>query len=104
MRWMDSLPVNIRDKCIVRVERLEEAGEALREPESKRVADGVFQLAFRAHGTEYAILYFFYDKQAVIVHGCAVASRVEDNDLALAVDRKVRFCRQPGCHTYGEED
>ncbi len=101
---MDSLPANIQDKCIVRVERLEDAGEALSEPECKLVADGVFQLSFRAHGTEYAILYFFHNEQAVIVHGCAVASRVADNDLALALDRKVRFCRQPGCHTYGEED
>lgn len=104
LRWVESLPAAAQDKCIVRVEWLEEAGDALCDSECAEIRGGVHQLSFRSNDVEYAILYFFNNKEAVIVHGCTAASRIADAELAIALDRKLLFSLQPNRHTYREEE
>jgi len=100
LQWVDSLPPAAQLKCIVRVERLEAAGPALSDARCSHVADGIRQLSFRCDGVEYAILYFFHKQKAVIVHGCMVSSRLANSDFALAGNRKLLFCDEPGHHTF----
>jgi len=104
LEWMDSLPVDAQHKCIIRVEQLEEFGLAVAAPESKSLTDGICQLRFVAGGTEYAILCFFYDQSAVVVHACSTRLGVAPEDVAIAVERKERFCERPERHTYSEEE
>ncbi len=103
LHWVDSLPAKLQNKCIVRIEWLEQAGAELAAIESTPVADGILRLPLRADGTEYAILYFFYHDKAIILHGCTSDTAVPAADLAMALDRKTRFCACPGPHTYEEE-
>jgi phage-related protein len=103
-RWMDSLPPAAQAKCIIRIERLEEARAASSDAGGSRAGDGICQLLFRSDATEYAILYFLHNQQAVIVHGCVVSSRLAKGDLALSVERRVLFCDQPSRHTYREDE
>jgi hypothetical protein len=102
--WMDLLPMAAQDRCIVRIERLEEIGEAIAESECKQVGNGVHQIVFRSGGSDYAILFFFHNSVAVILHGCPALSLVGADDLAAAVERKRLFCGGPDGHTYREEE
>jgi len=101
--WMDGLPRKARDKCIVRVERLAEMGYELRRPEADFLRDGIYELRAALGGTQYRILYFFNEKQAVISHGL-IKRRLEvpSKEIDLAVKRKARFALNPLKYTYFE--
>ena len=45
--WLDDLPTKVRDKFMIRVERLEECGSELRRPEADSLRDGILELRVR---------------------------------------------------------
>lgn len=100
--WMDQLQVKVRDKCIVRIERLAELGHELRRPESDLLRDGIYELRVR-HGTgQYRILYFFHEGRAVLSHGCTKEDTVPPIEIDRAIANKLRFGKDPNKHTYKE--
>ena len=102
LKWLDSLPPKVQDKCIVRVERLAEMGHELRRPEADHLEDGVYELRASYQGVHYRILYFFHGKVAVISHGLVKEKAVPERELRLAVRRRALHAADPETHTYRE--
>lgn len=102
--WLDTLQPKAQDKCLVKIERLQELGHELRRPEADLLRDGIYELRVGLQGINYRILYFFHGKvAAVLAHGLVKERAVPSRDIDEAVKRKQRFERDPGTHTYQEE-
>lgn len=56
LEWMDGLPDKVRDKCRVRIERLQELGFELRRPEADLLRDGIYELRVSLRRVNYRIL------------------------------------------------
>jgi len=101
--WLDSLPPKVRVKCRLRIERLRELGHELRRPEADYLRDGIYELRIRRRHVNYRILYFFHGNiAAVLSHGLVKERRVPSKDINKAIERKVKFERNPQEHTWEE--
>jgi phage-related protein len=99
--WLDQIPNKAKDKCLIRIERLEELGYDLRRPEADYLRDGIYELRTRVGTVNYRILYFFFKQEAVILsHGLTKENDVPDKEIDLAVVRKKKFEKNPKMHTY----
>lgn len=102
--WMDTLHPKAQDKCIVKIERLEEMGHELRRPEADYLRDKIYELRAALQGIQYRILYFFHNKLGVISHGLIkTGDEVPPKDIDLAVARKEKYEQNPLKHIYGGE-
>ncbi|MCG2773434.1 MAG: type II toxin-antitoxin system RelE/ParE family toxin [Desulfobacterales bacterium] len=98
------MPEKVQDKCLVKIQRLEEQGYELRRPEADSLRDGIHELRVAFRRMQYRMLYFFHGQQAIISHGLKKESVVPSKEIDLAVERKARFENDPVKHTYGEND
>ena len=104
LEWLDTLPVKIQDKCVVRIERLRELGHELRRPEADLLQNGIYELRIGRKGMNYRILYFFHGRMAaVLAHGLVKEREVPAKDIQAALERKRLFEQDPHRHTYREE-
>ncbi|MBI4764989.1 MAG: type II toxin-antitoxin system RelE/ParE family toxin [Deltaproteobacteria bacterium] len=103
VNWMDDLPSKVQDKCIVKIERLEEMGYELRRPEADLLRDEIYELRIAHRSIQYRILYFFHANKAIISHGLKKEREVPDKDIELAVKRLEMFKLNPQLHTYEEQ-
>jgi phage-related protein len=102
IKWLDRLPEKVQQKCLVKIQRLEEKGYELRRPEADTLRDGIHELRVVFRGMQFRMLYFFHKQQAVISHGLQKESVVPPKEIDLAVERKSRFESDPMKYTYGE--
>lgn len=102
IEWLDKLPSKIQDKCIIKIQRLEEMGYELHRPEADILRDGIHELRVAYRGIQYRMLYFFHGKQAVISHGLKKGSVVPPKDIDIAIKRRAKFESNPMKHTYRE--
>lgn len=65
--FMDSLDLKSRAKLSGFISILEEKGNAMREPYSKHLIDGIFKLRCQMGSDNYRILYFFYYKGEIVL-------------------------------------
>ena len=101
--WLDTLPSKAQDKCRVKIERLRDLGHELRRPEADLLRDGIYELRVGLQGINYRILYLFHGKvAAVLAHSLVKERVVPPREIDQAVERKRRFERDPGAHTYEE--
>lgn len=101
--WLAGVPPKVRDKFIVRVERLAECGSALRRPEADILRDGIYELRVRHMRINYRILYFFRGQRAVLCHGLTKGQEVVDQDIQRARQRRDVFAGDPEKYTFTEE-
>jgi phage-related protein len=91
-------------KCLVRVERLEQAGHELRRPEADVLRDGIYELRAKEGTVQYRILYFFHGRTAAVLAHCLTKEdRVPDADIKRALQRKRQFESDPSAHTHVQE-
>ena len=102
LEWLHSLPETVRDRFIVRIERLAALGSALRRPEADFLRDGICELRVRHRRINYRMLYFFSEQQAVLSHGLLKESDVPDQEIRRALARRAAFAQDAERHTYGE--
>jgi phage-related protein len=100
--WLDRQDRKVQDKCLVKIERLEECGHDLRRPEADYLRDGVYELRVRHRSVNYRVLYFFHDQSAVVSHGLTKEDIVPDREIDLAMSRNALFGQDPERHTYKE--
>ena len=100
--WLDALNTKVRDKCIVRIERLAQLGHELRRPEADFLRDDIHELRVRSGNVHYRILYFFHDGRAILSHGCSKEDVVPPTEIDRAIANRVRFAKNPTQHTYEE--
>lgn len=90
-------------KCMVRVERLEEAGHELRRPEADILRDGIYELRAKQGRVQYRILYFFHGQNvAILAHSLTKERDVRAVDVDRALKRKKLFEGNPREHTHEE--
>ena len=102
LKWLDEQPEKAQNKCIVRIERLEEMGHELRRPEADFLRDAIYELRASLQGIHYRMLYFFYEKIAVLSHGLTKEKEVPPKEIDKAIERKGRFEKNPQKYTYRE--
>lgn len=103
--WLDGLVPKARDKCLVRLERLEELGQDLRRPEADYLGDHISELRAKHLGINYRMLYFFQGTKVVVVsHGFSKqASRVPKLEIDKAIHRMTAFHGAPTKHSFRPE-
>jgi len=104
IEWLDKLPPKVQDKCLVKIQRLQEKGYELHRPEADTLRDGIHELRVAFRGMQYRMLYFFHGPQAIISHGLHKESVVPSPQIDLAIERRARFESDPMKHTYREND
>jgi phage-related protein len=99
--WLDGLPPKALQKCLARLERLEQLGHQLRRPEADYLRDDIYELRASYQGVHYRMLYFFYKQAAVVLtHGLTKEQAVPPRDIALAIRRKHLFEANPNAHSF----
>ncbi len=102
LTWLDQQGKKVQDKCLVKIERLEELGLELRRPEADYLRDDIYELRVRYRTVNYRMLYFFTQGIAVISHGLVKEGAVPERDICLALSNKAMFEHHPEAHTYKE--
>ena len=101
VRWLDDLHSKARQKCLVRLERLEAMGHELRRPEADYLRNDIYELRASHQGVHYRMLYFFHGTAAIIVsHGLIKEREVPPREIDLAIRRKGQFEASPKRHAY----
>jgi len=100
--WLDGLEEKARNKCLVRLQRLEQLGHELRRPEADILRDGIHELRARHRRVNYRMLYFFHGQEMVIVSHCIIKqqAQVPPREIDLAISRRQSFDRNPDQHTF----
>lgn len=65
--FLQSLNIKMRAKMVRTIELLEKNGNQLREPESKLIEDGIFELRAKVGTDTSRVMYFFTDGQRAIL-------------------------------------
>jgi phage-related protein len=99
--WLDELPAKPLQKCLARLERLEQLGHELRRPEADYLRDDIYELRASYQGVNYRMLYFFHRRVVVVVsHGLTKERAVPPREIELAILRKGQFEANPKRHTF----
>ena len=67
VEFLDSLPKKMRAKALREMDILKEYGNELREPYTKYLEDGIFELRIKLGSDISRILYFFYDGRNIVL-------------------------------------
>jgi len=103
--WLDSLQANARARCVERLDLIREQGHELRRPHAENLGNGLYELRVKFYKVNYRILYFFHGQDAAVVsHGLAKERIVPARQIALALERKKKFERDPRKHTFHPEN
>ncbi len=91
--FLDGLNVKMRAKMVRAIELLAANGPDLREPYSKPVGDGMFELRVRLATDSTRILYFFYAGQRVVLaHGFVKKTdRIPQGQLDMAMKYRAEY-------------
>jgi Phage-related protein len=92
-KFINSLDNKMQAKIFREILILEEAGNTLREPYSKYVRDGIFELRIKVSSNITRILYFFYiDKRIILTNGFVKKTdKTPDNEIVKALSYKTDF-------------
>lgn len=96
--FIDSLDAKMRAKIVGLLELLEEKGNSLREPYSKHIDDGIFELRCKAGNNITRILYFFYYEGKIVLTNGFVkkARKTPPEEIQLAKERRADFRKRMG--------
>jgi phage-related protein len=101
VEWFAELQAKPLQKCLARLERLEQFGHELRRPEADYLREDIYELRASYGGVHYRMLYFFHKQWAVVVsHGITKERAVPPREIDLAIRRKQKFEADPKQHTF----
>lgn len=88
-----SLDLPMRAKLVGILEILQEKGNLLREPYSKHIIDGIFEVRGKAGNDIFRILYFFYYGQKIILTNGFIKKtpKTPAKQIALAKKRRAIY-------------
>lgn len=89
-QFIRSLPLKMKAKVVGDLHLLEEYGNAAREPLSKHLEDGIFELRSKAGSDIVRILYFFEGNRIIIATNGFVKKRQKTprSEIELAKERR----------------
>ena len=102
--WLERLPQLARVSCFEKLELLVHFGHQLRRPHADYLRDSIYELRARHRGVNYRLLYFFHERQVVVVsHGIIKQrSAVPAVEIERALKRKQLFEADPSEHAHRE--
>jgi len=65
--FLDSLDKKMRSRALTELRLLQDMGNTIREPYSKHLRDGIFELRIQAAGDISRIFYFFYVGRKIVL-------------------------------------
>lgn len=92
-QFLDGLLPKLRAKVLSDMERLRTAGNTLREPQSKHLEDGIFELR-TVQGNNIVRILFFYDRGRIVVltNGFVKKQqRAPRREIELAIRRREQY-------------
>ena len=103
--WLDGLQAAARDRCLAKLELLQEHGHELRRPHAEYLeGTDLYELRVKYHRVNLRMLYFFHGQAAAVVsHGFAKEQKLPPSEIALAKRRMEKFRKNPTRHTFTEE-
>ena len=92
-KFLISLDKKMRAKLVGMIEILEEKGNMLREPYSKSLGDGIFELRCKFGSDITRVLYFFiYERKIILTNGFVKKTqKTPKSEIALAKKYKKDF-------------
>ena len=96
--FMNSLDIKMRAKMIGLFELLEEKGTQLREPYSKMIEDGIFEIRCKVGNNISRVLYFFYFEGKIILTNGFVkkTQKTPTEEIKLAKKYRADFKERMG--------
>ncbi|MBE5901579.1 MAG: type II toxin-antitoxin system RelE/ParE family toxin [Lachnospiraceae bacterium] len=91
--FINSLDIKMRVKVYGLLTILQERGNTLREPYSKHIDDGIFELRCKVGNNITRVLYFFYyEKKIILTNGFVKKTqKTPQSEIALAKERRADF-------------
>lgn len=91
--FMSSLDMKMRSKMVGMLELLEEHGNQLREPYSKALEDGIFEIRCKVGTNITRVLYFFYYEGKIVLTNGFVkkTQKTPPEEIKRAKDRRADF-------------
>ena len=95
-KFLDSLDLKMRVKALGSLDILAEFGNALREPYSKSIGKGLFELRVKFAGDITRIFYFFIvDNKVILTNGFVKKTqKTPPSEIALAMKYKADYERR----------
>ncbi|MGA2350842.1 MAG: type II toxin-antitoxin system RelE/ParE family toxin [Terracidiphilus sp.] len=92
MKWLDTLPEEVRGKVIARIDLLKEGGPTLDYPYTSQIDGRLREIRLRFGKTRYRVLYFFDDERtAILLHGLTKNTpAVEEADKRIGSARMAK--------------
>jgi phage-related protein len=92
MKWLDTLPEEVRGKVIARIDLLKEGGPTLDYPYTSQIDGRLREIRLRVGKTRYRVLYFFDDdRTAILLHGLTKNTpAVEEADKRIGSARMAK--------------
>jgi phage-related protein len=92
-KFLDSLDLKMRVKALGSIDILKEFGNTLREPYSKAIGKGLFELRIKFAGDITRIFYFFVvDNTIILTNGfIKKTQRTPSSEIALAMKYKTDY-------------
>jgi phage-related protein len=92
-KFLDSLDLKMRVKALGSIDILAEFGNALREPYSKAIGNGLFELRIKFAGDITRIFYFFVvGKKIILTNGFVKKTKKTlQSEIALALKYKIDY-------------
>ena len=96
--FINSLDVKMQVKLIGLLELLEEKGNQLREPYSKPIDDGIFEIRCEVGKNITRVLYFFYYEGKIILTNGFVkkTQKTPDSEIRKAIELKEEYYETKG--------
>ena len=96
--FMNSLDIKMRAKMIGLLELLEEKGIQLREPYSKIIEDGIFEIRCKVGNNISRVLYFFYFEGKIVLTNGVVkkTQKTPTEEIKLAKKYRADFKERMG--------
>ena len=94
--FLNSLDVKMRAKLYGMIGILQEKGNQLREPYSKHLDDGIFELRCKFGSNITRVLYFFYFKKQIILTNGFIkkTQKTPPEEIKLAKQRRSDYLRR----------
>ena len=91
--FLSGLDVKMRAKMVGLLEILEDKGNTLREPYSKHIDDGIFEIRCKVGNNITRIMYFFYYEGKIILTNGFVkkTQKTPKKEIDLAKERRKDF-------------
>ena len=95
-RFIDSLELKMRVKALGSIDILAEFGNALREPYSRAIGKGLFELRIKFASDITRVFYFFYIYKRIVVTNGFVkkTQKTPSSEISLAMKYKADYERR----------